>query len=177
MAIVLDGKSLTIEKLVAVARHREPVELAPESLDKIKACRAVIEEKIKAHEIMYGINTGIGEFSEVVLDDEQVKQFQRYLIYNHAAGIGGPAPIEHVRAAMAGRINVHAKGRSGCRPEITQTFVAMLNSGVTPVSSCSCELSCRCVVEAGWMISDFASPILATRLNSFTASISLRPAS
>jgi len=133
MAIVLDGKSLTIEKLVAVARLREPVELAPESLDKIKACRAVIEEKIKAHEIMYGINTGIGEFSEVVLDDEQVKQFQRYLIYNHAAGIGGPAPIEHVRAAMAGRINVHAKGRSGCRPEITQTYVAMLNKGVTPV--------------------------------------------
>ena len=101
MAIVLDGKSLTLDKLVAVARRGEPVELAPESLDKIKACRAVIEEKIKAHEIMYGVNTGIGEFSEIVLDDEQVKQFQRYLIYNHAAGIGEPAPIEHIRAAMA----------------------------------------------------------------------------
>jgi histidine ammonia-lyase len=133
MAIVLDGKSLTLDKLVRIARHGEPVELAPESLDKIKACRAVIEEKIKAHEIMYGVNTGIGEFSEIVLDDEQVKQFQRYLIYNHAAGIGDPAPIEHIRAAMAGRINVHAKGRSGCRPEITQTYVAMLNKGVTPV--------------------------------------------
>jgi histidine ammonia-lyase len=133
MAIVLDGKSLTLDKLVAVARRGEPVELAPESLDKIKACRAVIEEKIKAHEIMYGVNTGIGEFSEIVLDDEQVKQFQRYLIYNHAAGIGEPAPIEHIRAAMAGRINVHAKGRSGCRPEITQTYVTMLNKGVTPV--------------------------------------------
>ncbi len=133
MAIALDGKSLTIDKLVRIARHGEPVELLPESLDKIKACRAVIEEKIKAHEIMYGVNTGIGEFSEIVLDDEQVKQFQRYLIYNHAAGIGDPAPIEHVRAAMAGRINVHAKGRSGCRPEITQTYVTMLNKGVTPV--------------------------------------------
>jgi histidine ammonia-lyase len=133
MAIILDGKSLTIEKLVRIARHGEAVELAPESLQKIKACRAVIEEKIQAHEIMYGVNTGIGEFSEIVLDDEQVKQFQRYLIYNHAAGIGDPAPIEHIRAAMAGRINVHAKGRSGCRPEITQTYVAMLNKGVTPV--------------------------------------------
>ena len=133
MAIVLDGKSLTLDKLVRIARHGEPAELAPESLDKIKACRAVIEEKIKAHEIMYGVNTGIGEFSEIVLNDDQVKQFQRYLIYNHAAGIGDPAPIEHIRAAMAGRINVHAKGRSGCRPEITQTYVAMLNKGVTPV--------------------------------------------
>ena len=34
---------------------------------------------------------------------------------------------------MAGRINVHAHGNSGCRPEITQTLVEMLNKGVTPV--------------------------------------------
>jgi histidine ammonia-lyase len=133
MAIILDGKSLTVDKLVRVARGNEPVEVHAEALAKIKACRAMIEEKIKAHEIMYGINTGIGEFSEVVLTDEQVGEFQKYLIYNHAAGIGDPAPIEHVRAAMAGRINVHARGRSGCRPEITLTFAEMLNKGVTPV--------------------------------------------
>jgi histidine ammonia-lyase len=93
----------------------------------------MLERKIEAREIMYGVNTGIGEFSEVVLSDEQVEQFQRYLIYNHAAGIGEPAPVEHVRAAMAGRINVHAHGMSGCRPEITLTLVDMLNKGVTPV--------------------------------------------
>jgi len=133
MAIVLDGKSLTAETLVRIARAGERVEVAPESLDKIKQCRAMIEDKIKAREIMYGINTGIGEFSEVVLTDDQVKDFQRYLIYNHAAGIGDPAPLEHVRGAMASRINVHAKGRSGCRPEITLTLVEMLNKGVTPV--------------------------------------------
>ena len=92
-----------------------------------------MEEKLKAREIMYGTNTGIGEFSEIVLDDEQVKQFQRFLIYNHAAGIGDPAPIEYVRGAMASRINVHAHGNSGCRPEITLTLVEMLNKGVTPV--------------------------------------------
>jgi histidine ammonia-lyase len=93
----------------------------------------MLEDKIRAREIMYGINTGIGELSEVVLDDEQVKQFQRYLIYNHAAGIGDPAPIEYVRGAMASRINVHAHGNSGCRPEITLTLLEMLNKGVTPV--------------------------------------------
>jgi histidine ammonia-lyase len=82
---------------------------------------------------MYGVNTGIGEFSEIVLSDDQVQKFQKYLIYNHAAGIGDPAPIEEVRGAMAGRINVHAKGLSGCRPEITLTLVEMLNRGVCPV--------------------------------------------
>jgi len=133
MTISLDGSGLSIEKLVRVARHGETVELAPQALEHIKVCRAMLEKKIQAHEIMYGVNTGIGEFSEKVLTDEQVQQFQRYLIYNHAAGIGDPAPIEYVRAAMAGRINVHAHGNSGCRPEITLTLVEMLNKGVTPV--------------------------------------------
>jgi len=133
MPIVINGSGLTIEKLVEIARFGKKIELDPESLKKIKVCRSMLEEKIQAGEIMYGVNTGIGEFSEVVLTDEQVDQFQKYLIYNHAAGIGDPAPIEYVRGAMAGRINVHAKGRSGCRPEITLTLLDMLNKGLTPV--------------------------------------------
>jgi histidine ammonia-lyase len=133
MAIVLDGSGLTIERLERIARRGEKVELHPDAVERIRACRAMLEDKIRAREIMYGVNTGIGEFSEVVLNDDQVRQFQRYLIYNHAAGIGDPAPVEHVRGAMASRINVHARGYSGCRPEITLTLVEMLNRGVTPV--------------------------------------------
>ncbi len=133
MTIILNGSELTVEKLVAIARDNEKVELAPEALERIKVCRAMLEEKLANKEVMYGTNTGIGEFSETMLNDEQVKEFQKYLIYNHAAGIGDPAPIEHVRAALAGRINVHAHGNSGCRPEITLTMVEMLNKGVTPV--------------------------------------------
>src|SRR5512141_1027711 len=133
MPIVLDGSSLTIEKVVAVARGRETVALDPAALERIRACRAMLETKLAAREVMYGTNTGIGEFSEIVLSDEQVQRFQRYLVYNHAAGIGDPLPQEVVRAAMPGRINVHAHGNSGCRPEITQTYVEMLNRGVAPV--------------------------------------------
>ncbi len=133
MTVVLTGKNLTIENIEAVARRGEKVELHPEAVERIKKSRAFIEERIEAREIMYGVNTGIGEFSEVVLTDEQVKDFQRYLIYNHAAGIGDPAPLDHVRAAMLLRANVHANGHSGCRPEITGTLIGMLNKGVTPV--------------------------------------------
>src|SRR4030065_279496 len=104
MPITLNGSSLTVEKLVAIARFNEKIELAPEALERIKICRAMLEDKLAKKEIMYGTNTGIGEFSETMLNDEQVKEFQRYLVYNHAAGIGEPAPIEHVRAgAGAGR--------------------------------------------------------------------------
>jgi len=132
LAIILNGTGLTIEKLERIARHGEKVEIAGEAIERMKTCRAMLEKKIKAHEIMYGVNTGIGEFSEVVLNDDQVKDFQRYLIYNHAAGIGDPAPIEYVRAAMTARINVLSKGRSGNRPEIALTYAEMLNKGVVP---------------------------------------------
>ncbi len=133
MAVVITGKNLTIEDVYNVAHRNEKVELHPDALQRIQKCRTFIEGKIEEGEIMYGVNTGIGEFSEVVLNDEQIKQFQKYLIYNHSAGIGKPCPIEHVRTAMLSRINVHANGNSGCRPIITQTFMEMLNKGVTPV--------------------------------------------
>ena len=133
MAISLTGKSLTIENIEAVARRGESVELHPDARQRILVCREFIEQRIEAREIMYGVNTGIGEFSEVVLDDDQVREFQRYLIYNHAAGIGDPAPTEHVRSAMLLRANIQANGYSACRMEITETLMAMLNRGVTPV--------------------------------------------
>jgi histidine ammonia-lyase len=133
MAITITGTGLSIEDVVAVARHGETVELHPDAVDRIRRCRAFLDERIEAREIMYGVNTGIGEFSEVVLDDHQIRDFQRFLIYNHAAGIGDPCPEDWVRAAMLLRINVHAHGHSGCRPVITETLVSMLNEGVTPV--------------------------------------------
>jgi histidine ammonia-lyase len=132
MTYIIKGAGLTIEDVVKVARHNEKVKLHSDALIRINKCRAMLEKKIIAGEIMYGVNTGIGEFSEVVLNDDQVKDFQKYLIYNHAAGIGEPMPLEWVRGAMLGRINVHAHGNSGVRPEITLTLVEMLNKGVTP---------------------------------------------
>ncbi len=134
MIAIGSGRRLSIEDVVRVARHGEQVELAPAALERIRTCRAMLDKKVLAHETMYGVNTGIGELAEVALTDEQVQQFQRYLIYNHAAGIGKPAPVEHVRAAMLSRVAVHARGFSGCRPEITLTYIAMLNRGVTPIA-------------------------------------------
>jgi histidine ammonia-lyase len=132
MTLIIDGSGLTIEKLVKVARENEKIKIHPDALERVKDCRAMLEEKLRAHEIMYGVNTGVGELSEVVLTDEQVKDFQKYLIYNHAAGIGEPAPIEYVRGAMLSRVNVLAHGKSAVRPEIVLTLVEMLNKGVTP---------------------------------------------
>jgi histidine ammonia-lyase len=132
MTITLNGSNFTVEKLVQVARFNEKISIDENAIKRIENCRTIVERKINAKEIMYGINTGIGEFSEIVLDDDKIKEFQKYLIYNHAAGIGEPAPIEYIRGAMVSRVNVHAHGQSGCRLNISQTLVDMLNKQVTP---------------------------------------------
>jgi len=133
MTIILDGNDLTIEKVVQVARGNEKIEIHPEAIQRIKKCRDLLEDKIKKREIMYGVNTGIGELSEVVLNQDQVENYQRYLVYSHAAGYGKPLPVEIVRAAMLSRINCHCHGHSGLRPVIDETLKEMLNKGVTPV--------------------------------------------
>ncbi len=132
MILKVDGTGLTIENVVEVARRGLAVELTPGAEERIITCRQMVERKLEAGEVMYGINTGIGEFSETMLKGDEVKQFQKYLVYNHAAGIGDPAPGEYVRAAMLSRLNVHAKGHSGLRLEIPRLFIGMLNRGVIP---------------------------------------------
>ncbi len=74
MTLIIKGEGLKIEDVVAVARNNEKVELHSESIQRINECREMLEKKIQAGEIMYGVNTGIGEFSEVVLDKDQIKE-------------------------------------------------------------------------------------------------------
>jgi len=132
-SIVLDGHSLSVEDVAGVARGRRQVELHPDALSRIDKCRELLERKIRSHEVMYGVNTGIGELSEVVLTPEQSEKYQKYLLYSHAAGCGEPCAQEDVRAGMLSRLNTHCWGHSGIRKEIVQTQIEMLNRGVTPV--------------------------------------------
>ncbi len=133
MSMKLTGTGLTIEKVVEVARGRVPVALDAEARTRIEKCRALLEDKIRKNEIMYGVNTGIGELANVVLTQEQVERYQRYLVYSHAAGYGDPMPEDIVRAAILSRINCHCHGHSGLRPVVTETLAELLNKGVTPV--------------------------------------------
>ena len=80
MTVVLNGSKLTIEDVVNVARNGSEVAVSDDSWERIEKCRNMIQVKIDSHEIMYGVTTGIGEFSEVVLDSEQLEDFQKFLI-------------------------------------------------------------------------------------------------
>lgn len=124
---------LSIEDVVDVARKNEKIQLSEEAMEKLNKSRAVVEKLIARKEKIYGVSTGIGELSNVFLTPEQVKEFQKYIVYSHAAGWGDPVAADDARAAWLTRVNVLSKGLSGLRPIIVETLVEMLNKGVTPV--------------------------------------------
>jgi len=133
MVVNLDGQSLRIEDVVRIARRNEPIQLEKESSEKILRSREVVEKLIAKKEKLYGISTGIGELSNVLLSPDQLKEFQRYVVYSHAAGWGDPVAIDDARAAWLTRVNVLSKGHSGLRLVVVKTLIDMLNKGVTPV--------------------------------------------
>ncbi|MBS1249121.1 MAG: Histidine ammonia-lyase [Chloroflexi bacterium] len=129
----INGNTLTIAQVTAVARHGEGVELAPQAVENIRRARGWVQEIIAAGEPVYGINTGLGIFADRRISVQDAAQLSRNLILSHAVGTGAPLPEEVVRAAMLIRANTLAKGHSGARLVVVETLVKMLNRGVTPI--------------------------------------------
>ncbi|RPJ76196.1 MAG: histidine ammonia-lyase [Acidobacteria bacterium] len=130
--IYLDGRSLTLEQLAAVADDGEPVAVADEALVRVAAARAVVDWMAEGDAPVYGINTGFGMFAEVKIPRESLERLQLNLLRSHAAGVGEPLPVRAVRAMMTLRANVLARGFSGIRPETLTALVEALNRRVHP---------------------------------------------
>jgi len=131
--ILLDGTSLTIEDVHAVAVGRAPVGLAPAARERVTRTRGIVEGVLLRHEVAYGVTTGFGKLSEVAIPTDRLAELQVNLIRSHVAGVGPALPEREVRAMMLLRANVIAKGYSGARPELIDLLVAMLNAGLWPV--------------------------------------------
>ncbi|UFP95237.1 histidine ammonia-lyase [Gloeobacter morelensis] len=134
--LVLDGCSLAVDDVVAVARGGVPVRLAPASLEAVRRSRAFVEALLEGDEIVYGITTGFGYFKNRRIPRSAVEQLQQNLLVSSAAGVGEPFGREVVRAMLLLRANTLALGYSGVRPETLQLLIAMLNRGVHPVVPC-----------------------------------------
>ena len=130
--IELDGSSLTLDQLVGIADADEHVGLSPAARERVHAARAVVEEFAHRDEPTYGINTGFGNFADIKIPADQLDTLQVNLLRSHAAGVGDPLPVPVVRATMALRANVLAKGFSGIRVETLELLMAMLNRRVHP---------------------------------------------
>ena len=130
--IHLDGESLALDDLAAIADKYEPIALAPVAATRVDAARAVVDEKAAGDEAVYGINTGFGALAETTIPRDALGALQLNLLRSHAAGVGDPLPVRAVRASMALRANVLAKGFSGIRRSTLELLVEMINLRVHP---------------------------------------------
>ena len=130
--VTLDGRSLSIADVVAVARRNAPVALDAKALEAVKQSRKAVEAAVERGETMYGVNTGFGKLAHVRIPPEQARQLQLNLIRSHASGVGEPLAQDAVRAMMLLRANVLLRGTSGVRPVLPELLVDMLNARVHP---------------------------------------------
>ena len=133
MAVIINGRDLTVEEVIRVCRGYEKVEIAPEAKEAVIKARNYIEKKLEEGAVIYGLTTGFGKFANVVISREEAEQLQKNLIISHTCAMGEPYETKYVRAAMLLRCNALSRGNSGIRLETIQTMIAMLNAGIHPV--------------------------------------------
>ncbi|PSR31621.1 MAG: histidine ammonia-lyase [Sulfobacillus benefaciens] len=129
----VDGQTLTPKTVYQVAVDNLPVILSSEVAHSMAASRRMVERYLDEERIVYGITTGFGRFSDVVIPDDLRQLLQLNLLRSHAAGVGSPFDPSIARAMVLLRANALAKGYSGIRIEVVETLLAMLNRGVTPI--------------------------------------------
>ena len=131
--IIINGTSLTVEQVAAVARTGEQVAISDEAKAAVNKARAYVEKKLDEKAVVYGLTTGFGKFSDKYIPLEDTAALQRNLIISHSCGMGNPLPTEVVRAAMLLRCNALCRGNSGIRLSTIETLLSMLNKGVHPI--------------------------------------------
>jgi histidine ammonia-lyase len=127
------GDALTLEDVERAARARCTVHLSAEVLPRIEASRAVVDAAVAGNRVVYGVTTGFGALSEVVIPPDRIRTLQSNLIRSHSCGVGRPLPEDETRAVILLRANVLALGCSGVRPVIIERLLDLLNHRIHPV--------------------------------------------
>jgi histidine ammonia-lyase len=131
--LLIDGNSLTIEKIDAFCSQNLKVQVKESAVKKINKARALIEKWIDRDEVIYGVTTGFGEFSNVKISKEDIARLQENLILSHAVGCGEYLPPTVVKVMMLLRLNALAKGHSGIRYSTMRLLLDMMNNNIIPV--------------------------------------------
>jgi histidine ammonia-lyase len=125
---------LTLEEVERVALGAETVSLSVGTRDLLAARRAdIVASVTAAPRPSYGFNRGFGHNVHLDVGQRDLEALQANLIRSHSSGVGEPAPVEWVRAAMLLRAKSLAKGHSGVRPEVVEQLLAFLAHDITPV--------------------------------------------
>lgn len=131
--IDLDGASLTLDDVVAVAKRFAPVRLSAAAAQRMRRSREQVDRAMAGTRAVYALNTGVGLLANIRLAESEIMGMQVNLIRSHCCGVGAPLDTSVVRGMMLIRANVLAKGFSGIRPVVAERICDLLNHGITPV--------------------------------------------
>lgn len=134
--VILDGESLTIAQVVAVAYgvpNVPHVAISAQAQRQVERSAHAVQQLLDDGVIAYGITTGFGAFKDKIISPEDVELLQYNILVSHAVGVGEPFDIPTTRTIMLIRANTLAKGYSGIRLSTLQLLVDMLNAGVHPI--------------------------------------------
>ena len=130
--VVLDGTELGVAEVIAVARLRRPVSIAPKARHRVDCCRRMIDLLLERREKIYGLTTGFGKLRDVTIQGKDVQKLQINLIRSHACGVGPALSDEQTRAIICCAIINYSHGKSGLHPDVVHSVQALLNHGITP---------------------------------------------
>jgi histidine ammonia-lyase len=131
--IDLNGSTLSIEEVVAVANYSAEVRVAPSAVERMNRSRLQVDDAMAGTKPVYALNTGVGLLANIRLHETEIEAMQVNLVRSHCCGVGNSLEASVVRGMMVIRANVLAKGFSGIRPVVAERICDLLNHGITPV--------------------------------------------
>lgn len=131
--VLINGNGLTLETFIRVVRNHEQVAISEEQKMLVERANQYVRKVVENEQPVYGINTGFGKLSDVIINKCDTPKLQENLLKSHAVGVGNPFDEEVVRGMILLRINALVRGNSGIRFEVIETLVKMLNHKVVPV--------------------------------------------
>jgi phenylalanine ammonia-lyase len=133
--VVIDGRSLTLDDVVAVARGGAVVTVSndPAVRGSMQASVDLNRDLIARGVPVYGITTGFGDSVHRQIPPAAAAALQAHLLRFLGNGTGAFTPRETARAVVLIRANNLARGHSAVRPELVERLVELLNRDVVPV--------------------------------------------
>jgi len=131
--LIVDGNSLTLDKVDYFLKENPIVSLSNESKKNVIKARKLIDKWVDEGKVIYGVTTGFGEFANVSISKKDIEKLQGNLIVSHATGVGDPLPPFIVKIMMLLRVNALASGHSGIRLATLELLIEMINNNIIPV--------------------------------------------
>jgi histidine ammonia-lyase len=128
----LDGRTLTAERVAAIAVDGVPAHLSRRARDRNREAAETAHQLLAEGAFVYGRNTGVGALLDLDVTASEGLEHSRRLLRSHASGAGSLLAPEVARATLVVRANQLGAGGGGVDPRLHQAMVEALNAGLAP---------------------------------------------